>query len=453
MKNPVNDANGIAGVLASIGFKVRLFVNLSYTEMAQCIFDFGHELNEHNVGLFYFAGHGIEIGGENFLIPIDTSTESQEVIVPSSIKLSTILQWMASYTEKTNIIILDACRTNLSLMDNRGALRTGFVPIGGPKGTFISFSTSSGAEAGDGIGDNSLFTNALIRFIPSEGERIEDIFKKVRFFVENESNGTQLPWDLSSLLGDFIFVEPRHNFSEGLTPQNIYDYAESIWDEFEKQHDVDTAEALVFIATSNHFNIPLMEVFRGYSIIQNEKHFHFSDAELCALGLERFTAIGFTEKNNRWYYDDKAIRMGEILPLPSDLESLSPEDGQEIPVEINVGYFFSEKRLIFRGTSNLPTGTLLMLSLRCSENSYFAQDKVSINSAEFYSNGFTSKGERISNGIYSLNITSPIFSVQSEEAKAFLGNRCRNLTGKYVEFNVIGGNTVNFVTDVVVDDR
>jgi hypothetical protein len=452
--NPVNDANGVAGVLASVGFKVRLFLNLNYKEMSQCMNDFGHELNDHNVGLFYYAGHGIEMRNESYLIPIDTSIKSQEDIILSSIKLSTIFQWMASYRDNTNMIFLDACRTKLTLMDNSDTLRTGLIPIDGPLGTYISFSTSSGSEAGDGNGDNSLFAQALMRFIPSEGEKIEDIFKKVRYYVEKESNGRQLPVNYSTLIGDFYFVESRHNFSvEGVTPQIIYDYAESIWDDVEKQYDVDTAEALVFINVSNHFNITLLEVFRGYSIIQNKNYFHFSDAELCALGLERFKAIGFTEKNNRWYYDGNAIRMGEILPLPSDLESLAPENGQEIDAKINVEYFFNDEKLIFHGTSNLPSGTLLMLSLRCAENRYFSQDKVSVGIGEFFSNGFTAKGERIPNGSYLLNITSPIFNVQPEEAKTFLGNRCRNLTGKIVEFNVIGGNTVNFVTDIVVDDR
>lgn len=451
LNNPINDINGIGDVLTNVGFTVRRFTNLGYSGMSQCIYDFGHELINHNVGLFYFAGHGVEFQGENYLIPIDASNDSERTIISSSVNISLIFSWMSSYQENTNIVILDACRTNISYPGSRGLVKTGLIPIGGPSGTFISYSTSPGSIARDGNGNNSLFAEALMRFIPSEGEKIEDIFKKVRNHVQQESNGEQLPWDLTSLLGDFYFIEPRHIFSiAGITPQIIFDYAESIWDDFEKQFNTDVAEALVFIAVSKHFNLPLLEVFRGYSIIQNKNYYSFSDSELCALGIERFRDIGFIEKNGRWYYEGTPIRMGEIFPLPPDMETLPPEDGQEIDVDITISVYFDGNSLIIQGTSNLSEGMLLMLSFRNLETNYFAQDKVSISDNEFISHGFTNRNEKISAGNYILQLSSPIFSVQPDEVKPYLGNRCRNLIGKLIEFNVIGGNTINYVEQIAI---
>jgi hypothetical protein len=451
LKNPINDALGISEALTSVGFQVKWFRNLDYSGLSQSIYEFGHELNNFRVGLFYFAGHGMELDGENYLIPIDAQIQTPGLIASSSVRLSFLLDWMSNYKENTNIIILDACRTNISFKDSRGLITTGLLPISAPKGTFISYSTSPGSNARDGKRDNSLFTEALIHYLPSEGLKIEDVFKNVRFYVQETTNGEQLPWELSALIGDFYFVEPRHSFSSEVTPQIIYDYAESIWDEYEKQNNSDKAEALVFIDVSKHFNIPILEVYRGYSIIQDKHNFNFSDAQLCVLGLERLKGIGFKEENNRWYYDGNPVRMGEILPLPPDLEFMVPEEGCAIIVDIKVNESFEDEKLIFHGICNLPAGMLLMLSLKSTENKYFAQDKVNVENGGVFISGFTNKGRKISIGEYKLEISSPIFSVQPNSIKPSLGNRCRNLSGRNVEFNIIGGNTIQFTYKVVID--
>ncbi len=453
LQNPANDVLGISTVLENIGFMVRPFPNLNYADLSQCVYDFGQELNGFDVGLFYFAGHGVEFHGQNYLIPIDASNTNQERIILESVGLSGILNWMANYGDKTNIVILDACRTNISLGVTRGIITTGLLPVSVPRGTFISYSTSPGSTATDGIGENSFFAEALIRFLPSEGVKIEDVFKMVRYYVQEKSNGRQLTWELSALLGDFYFVEPRHSFSiEGITPQVIYDYAESIWDDYEGEFEANIAEALVFIRVSEYFNIPLLEVYRGYTIIQASRYSNFSDEQLCVMGLEHLIGIGFTEKNGRWYYDGNPVRMGEILPLPPDMEMMLPEEGREINATMNIAHYFDDDMLIIRGVGNMPPETLLMLSLRNLETGYFAQDSVHISDGAFTSNGFTNKGEKLSDGNYLLEITSPVFSVQPEVTKRYLGNRCRNLVGQYVEFNIIGGNTLHFIENLRVND-
>jgi len=452
LNNPINDVKGISSILEKIGFRIKSFENLNYSGLSQCIYEFGHELNNFKVGLFYFAGHGVEIDGENYLIPIDAQIQDPGLIASSSVRMSFLLDWMANYKENTNVVILDACRTNISFRNSRGVKTTGLLPINAPMGTFISYSTSPGSSAQDGKGNNSLFAEALIKYLPSEGKKIEDVFKNVRFYVQEETNGKQLPWELSALVGDFYFVEPRHSFSsEKVTPQKIYDFAESIWDDYEKQYDSDKAEGLVFIAVSQHFDIPILDVFRGYSIIQNEHSHNFSDAQLCVLGVERLKGIGFTEKHNRWYYEGNPVRMGEILPLPDELEFLVPEDRCAIVVDIKVKESFEEEKLFFQGSCNLPVGILLMLSLKSMENKYFAQDAISVGEGGSFLSGFTNRGEKVSRGIYILEISSPVFSVQPDSIKPCLGIRCRNLSGKNVEFNVIGGNTIHFTYEFKVD--
>lgn len=350
---------------------------------------------------------------------------------------------MSSYEENTNIIILDACRTNINLVGQRGIIQTGLSYIYAPRGTFISYSTSPNSVAMDGTGKNSLFAESLNRHIQTTGLKIEDVFKNVRYDVQKQSKGKQIPWEHSSLIGDVYFIEPRHDFSnKNITPKMIYDYAQSIWDEYKKKYTVDRAEALVFIKVANHFNITLLEAYKGYSIIQYQKYYNFSDGELCVLGLERYKQIGFTDKNHRWYYDGNPVSMGEILPLPIDLEIMLPESGLEIDVTIDFNGSFESEKLVLKGKCNLPDNMLLMVSMKSAANKYFAQDKIQVLNGLFSTNGFSNKGRRLENGRYTVEITSPIYSVQPEDTKYLLGNHCRNLSGTNVEFNIIGGNTV-----------
>ena len=162
------------------------------------------------VALVFYAGHGLQIDGENFLVPVDIDPKRETDIPLQAVRLNDILNTLASVPSKTRILLLDSCRNNPFPEINKTAGR-GLAIVDaktGAPGTFMSFSTSPGAEAEDGSGANSPYTTALLAAAKEPGLSIEDTFKRVRVAVNKATEGRQTPWDSSSLTDDFRFVGP-----------------------------------------------------------------------------------------------------------------------------------------------------------------------------------------------------------------------------------------------------
>ena len=206
LKNPVNDANAISAELSNSGFKVLKHTNVSKREMRDAIRSFGDQLLENRgVGLFYFAGHGIQFNGRNYLIPVDADIQKEYDIEDQAVAADMVLQMMELYQNRVNIVILDACRNNPYSRGFRSA-EQGLAPISiTPTGSIIAFSTAPGQTASDGEGRNGLFTQELIKSMKKEGMSLEEVFKDVRINVAKLSNDGQIPWTNSSLMGDFYF--------------------------------------------------------------------------------------------------------------------------------------------------------------------------------------------------------------------------------------------------------
>jgi len=209
LKNPVNDATDIASTLKRLGFNVVLKTNVRLRDMDSSIREFGRKLSKSDVGLFYFAGHGIQVSGVNYLIPVGANIEKEEDVRYEAIDAGRVLSEMAHASNGLNIIILDACRNNPFARSFRSESR-GLAIIGHvPKGSFISYATSPGDLARDGEGRNSPYTKSLLQYMKQPGLPIEGVFKKVRQTLDAESGGKQIPWELSSLSGDFYFNPPK----------------------------------------------------------------------------------------------------------------------------------------------------------------------------------------------------------------------------------------------------
>lgn len=206
LKNPVNDANAISNELKSSGFEVMRYTNLERREMRDAIRAFGDKLLENRgVGLFYFAGHGIQSNGRNYLIPVDADIQKEYDIEDQAIAADVVLQMMELYKNSVNIVIMDACRNNPYSRGFRSA-EQGLAPISiTPTGSIIAFSTAPGKTASDGEGRNGLFTQELIKSMRKEGLSLEEVFKDVRINVAEISGEAQIPWTNSSLMGDFYF--------------------------------------------------------------------------------------------------------------------------------------------------------------------------------------------------------------------------------------------------------
>jgi len=203
LKNPVNDANLIEGTLKDLGFEVIKRVNASKTDMENAIKIFSKKLPDYNVTLFYYAGHGIQVEGMNYLIPVDAVMKEKTDCKWEAIAVNYVVEEFEKYPDNTNIVILDACRNNPFISWERGG-ETGFKAISPASGTIISFATSEGAAASDGQGANGLFTEELVKqmIIP---QPIESVFKKTRVQVEKRSKNAQSPQEWSKLKGDFYF--------------------------------------------------------------------------------------------------------------------------------------------------------------------------------------------------------------------------------------------------------
>jgi murein DD-endopeptidase MepM/ murein hydrolase activator NlpD len=211
LRNPVNDATDMAAVLKHLGFEVILKKNVRHQEMEEAVEEFGKRLRRGGVGLFYYAGHGVQVGGINYLLPIGARINKESDVKHQALSAEKIMDEMAYANNGLNIVLLDACRDNPYTRSIRSAARGLAIVSNAPTGTFISYSTSPGNVARDGDGSNSPYTEALLRYMKEPGIPIETVFKRVRQKLDIETGGKQVPWELSSLKGDFYFIPQGSN--------------------------------------------------------------------------------------------------------------------------------------------------------------------------------------------------------------------------------------------------
>lgn len=213
--NPEHDAEDIASALRQSGFDVMLKINQTKRDMEMAIREFGKRLlSKGGVGLFYYAGHGAQVKGQNYLVPVDARVESEDEAPYESVVAQSVLDKMRTANNNLNIIILDACRDNPYPSVTRSASNTGLARMNAPTGSIMAFSTSPNGVALDGQGRNGLYTQELLRNMLTPGLKIEDLFKRVRRsvrkisekFYGGDSGRAQIPWENSSIEGDFYFI-------------------------------------------------------------------------------------------------------------------------------------------------------------------------------------------------------------------------------------------------------
>jgi hypothetical protein len=204
LTNPENDASDMSIALKSLGFNVTTLVNANQKEMDEAIEGFGRRLTEGSVGLFFYAGHGVQVNGENYLLPVDSNLKSEAEVRYKTVNLGQILGEMGNAKNGMNIVILDACRDNPLPKTYRSAT-TGLAEVDAPKGTLVGFATAPGSTALDGNGRNGVYTKHILQHIKDTGLPVEQVLKKVLQGVNEETDGKQTPWMSSSFTGDFYF--------------------------------------------------------------------------------------------------------------------------------------------------------------------------------------------------------------------------------------------------------
>jgi hypothetical protein len=204
LKNPINDAEDMAATLKKLGFKIILKKDADQRTMEDTIRQFGWQLRNGDVGLFYFAGHGVQVEGRNYLIPIDARIESESDVKYEAVDVGRILGKMEDAENRLNIVILDACRNNPYARVFRSD-QSGLARMDAPTGSLVAYSTAPGEVAADGPERNGIFTKYLIQHMMTPNLLIEQVLKRVRIDVAGQTNGRQIPWESSSLMGDFYF--------------------------------------------------------------------------------------------------------------------------------------------------------------------------------------------------------------------------------------------------------
>jgi len=203
LKNPVNDARGIADELKALGFDVNLKLDAGRKDMIAAIQAFGADLvKKKGVGVFYYAGHGAQLAWKNYLIPVDAEIEKIEDMQAKTVELNSLLDALIKAQNPMNVIILDACRDNPFGSKVRSQQK-GLSQFDAPPGSLLAYATSPGNTAADGDGANGLYTENLLRELKVPEARIEDVFKRVRLAVRRKTDGQQIPWESTSLEEDF----------------------------------------------------------------------------------------------------------------------------------------------------------------------------------------------------------------------------------------------------------
>lgn len=208
LKTPLNDARDLAETLKKLGFSVVFLENADRERMEKAVRDLGANLRFGGVGLFYFAGHGLQIAGENYLVPVGARIESEIEMKPKCLAAGLVLGAMAEARNGLNIVILDACRDNPFARGFPSAT-SGLARMEAPAGTLIAFSAAPGAVAANGLGRNGVYARSLIENIRQPGLTLEEVFRRVRNGVLQETDRQQNPWVATTLpRAAFSFAGP-----------------------------------------------------------------------------------------------------------------------------------------------------------------------------------------------------------------------------------------------------
>src|SRR2546423_5994316 len=223
LRNPINDAQDMRAILSSYGFELLGKDNCSLSEMKQLILDFSRRLNGgEDVGLFYYAGHGIQVDGRNYLIPVEANIQSEQQVEFEAIDVGRVINEMNAAGNAINIVILDACRKNPFARSWRRSAADGLAPLDPPRGMLIAFATLPNRVADDGMGRNGVFTSELLKQLRTPGLELEELFRRVRKSVDEASGKQQIPLVTSTIIGDFYFVRDIKSIDSLPTVSKVY---------------------------------------------------------------------------------------------------------------------------------------------------------------------------------------------------------------------------------------
>ena len=217
LKNPPRDAAAVADALRGLGYDVALRQNTRLAELIESLRDFSVRASKASVRVLFYAGHGVQVKGRNYLVPIDADPQSEQEVQRQAADIAEVVDRLSAIRTGINVVVLDACRVNPFAagvvvgpdgrrLKFRGATPGGLAPLDAPVGTLVAFSTAPNGVALDGAGgDHSVYTRHLLANLPTPGLQIEQLFKRVRIGVAEDTGRVQVPWESSSLTSSFCF--------------------------------------------------------------------------------------------------------------------------------------------------------------------------------------------------------------------------------------------------------
>ena len=227
LQNPSNDAKEVSKLLTAAGFEVTSGTDLDHAEMIQVIQDFAGKVSQRGpdtVAFVYYAGHGVQIAGDNYLVPVDAKIVNDASVESAAIRLVDLMATLESVPSRMRIVILDACRNNPFDALREGG--KGLAIVDAPNGSIVGYSTAPGTEAFDGSGKNSPYTAAFLRLARQPNVPIEQFFKRVRLLVNDATDGRQTPWESSSLTSDFYFFGDTQAAAKAVPQKASYPVAQ-----------------------------------------------------------------------------------------------------------------------------------------------------------------------------------------------------------------------------------
>jgi len=345
LRNPVNDAQAISKTLRQLGFSVTTLLDTDQRTMEANIAMFGRSLKKSDgVGLFYYAGHGMQVEGENYLFPIDINPQTEADVRYDGVPVGKLLGQMGSAGNNMNLVILDACRNNPFARSFRAASQ-GLAQVIAPTGSFISYATAPGQVAADGEGGNGLFTSKLLKHMIKPGLKLEEVFKQVRIDVQEESNNRQVPWDSSSLTGDFYFVPavaspPESNQTELVDlkgqaaeeqqAQLEQQQLQAQWEDWQQQMEQDFQQVLSFNEQAVSPELKIQSLQRFLENWQEENPFSEQDKGLRSKAqskLDQWQEI--EEQNSQLAKIMKLLQRGELQAAGKLLSNYNQQEERQ----------------------------------------------------------------------------------------------------------------------------
>lgn len=330
LRNPTADAELIASTIRELGFDTTVALDSDQANMKRQIAEFGRRLraaDKDAVGFFYYAGHGVQANGRNYLLPVEARPTDTADLDLMGVEANWVLRQMESAGNRTNIIVLDACRNNPFVASNR-SLGRGLAQIDAPTGSFISYATAPGKVALDGDSINSPFTNALANAMATPGLPIEQIFKRVRVDVIKATGGGQIPWDSSSLVDDFIMrpiqEEPEAISVTADSTTPISDDEQALWEAVSASENPDRISMFLQIypdsSLATEARMLLMEALMGPSASSEAE-----PAELLADAGNSNQATRNTEDNTLAMLSDSERQLKELDMINQAQSSADPD--------------------------------------------------------------------------------------------------------------------------------